>query len=114
MDITIDSFRGEEFVLSGVITKNDAGYPNPVIANTDLVFVAKRHDKDTEPLVRHDIADSVTLAAGGAYTIRIDGDDTSEFTRSELLTWALWLIEPSQDGVVVASGRWRVALTPGP
>lgn len=119
MRVDIESERGEQFTLPGVITKGTPAAPFPVgsWANYVVLFTAKRKRTDVAPLVQKDTALIGGVAKGpdgtGTYTVSIVTADTSGFTVTELLVYDVQLIEPDGTRTVVAKGTWRVRLAVG-
>lgn len=115
----IQSFVGEEFAVSGLVTKNGAGFPLGSVTNYNLLFTAKR--KKSDPLTAAIVAKAliaranyatgdVTLIVGGPYTVKIDHDDTAgKITKTELLYYDIVLIEPDGTQTVVDYGTWKIS-----
>jgi hypothetical protein len=122
-DFDINSESGEQFSFGGQITKPAApGLPPPWpnyptnAAGYTLRFTAKRRKEDTTPLVQKDsVANStdVTLASGGAWSVRILSADTTAFVRTEEMAYDVALLEPDGTKTIVSKGTWMVEKSVG-
>src|SRR3954464_1121478 len=98
----ISSKSGEQFSCGGQVTKpllpgDPPPWPNfPTVATGyTLRFAAKRKKTDATAVVLKDSVanpSEVSLANGGAYTIKIVTADTTGFTRAEELVYDVVLI----------------------
>jgi hypothetical protein len=124
-DFDIQSESGEQFSIGGQITKpvtvgQPPPWPNYPTSATGfkLTFTAKRRKTDPTPLVKRDsVADptNVSLANGGAWTVKLLAADTSLFTKTEELLYDVVLTEPGggADITVVSEGTWTVEKSVG-